>query len=245
MIEGLTLFMGKVKNKLYILTLIIMFCLPLLKVNAFECTTSRLNQLKKLAQLVKIEYSHVIPDDEYIEETEISLNVAKNLFEISVNNLTRDIVVELEPSKITFSYGDNEMTPSISTKGYFSGGQVYTFNFYVKTDDLCNKRLLKTETMTLPMYNIYFDHPLCKGAEEYYLCNKWVTQRVSEERFIDMVNKYKQEKNKIEDNNKYSNLIDKVIDLLLNNYMYILISIVSVVIVIIIIIIYRRRDKIL
>jgi lipopolysaccharide/colanic/teichoic acid biosynthesis glycosyltransferase len=61
------------------------------------------------------------------------------------------------------------------------------------------------------------------------------------------VNKYKQEKNKIEDNNKYSNLIDKVIDLLLNNYMYILISIVSVVIVIIIIIIiiYRRRDKIL
>lgn len=60
------------------------------------------------------------------------------------------------------------------------------------------KDVLKTINLKLPEYNKFSDDPLCKGIEEFVLCNPTYNKEIDYETFVSRVNTYKKTKHKTE-----------------------------------------------
>lgn len=108
----------------------------------------------------------------------------------------------------------------------FSPGK-YTIGIEGKTKT-CNDEL-KTIDLNLPEYNKYYNDPLCKGIEEFVLCQETYDKEIDYETFKSRVETYKktkikEEENKNDDeennpktnNNNISNYINYIKDNIIN-----------------------------
>ena len=75
----------------------------------------------------------------------------------------------------------------------FLPGVSYKFNIYGNTSS-CKDEFVLTLYKTTPGYNSYSTDELCKGIEEFELCQKWRTAPITYDKFKELVLKYKKEK---------------------------------------------------
>lgn len=177
-----------------------------------SCNYTRLSNLKKIASNVDISYTYKINDN-------------KATFDITIANMTKDIY-------LYDSYNDKKY---VQTGEFvindFKDGTKYRF-FIKSNDNDCKDEVLITKYITLPKYNQYYGDPICKGIENYTLCQKWGTFNVtSYKEYKEKIEKYKaslikEEEKKVE--NKKQTLIDKVINFLYKYYVIILSTIIIV-----------------
>ena len=87
----------------------------------------------------------------------------------------------------------------------------YTYEIIGATAE-CKGKTLKKETMALKKYNKYADSDLCKGNEDFVLCQKEYDKEIDEETFksrLETYEKSKENNSKDEDNNIDTNTINK------------------------------------
>ena len=176
--------------KKIITILVLILLIPTVKVKALSCSYNELANLKKLASNVNISY-------DYIEQGN---NVT---FTVTLNNLNEKIYFVDMTDYRTYNYENDEITIS----GYRSGETV-KYVFYA-TDSNCSKEALYTTRVSFPSYNPYYKDEVCKGIENYSLCQKWSSQPLSYENFLKKVNEYKEGLNQ-DDNEEQTPTVNEV-----------------------------------
>lgn len=217
------------KHLKYILFLIALIIIPK-HVYADNCTNEELNKLKVSAISSTINYNHL----------------GDNNYEIIITNLDGSFYVEdiNTNQKITKT---NDVTTQTLT-GY-TGGNSYTFNFFGAEGSSCPHVLLRVQHLSVPKFNPYSKREECTTHQDFDLCSKWYPGTITDEQFITKYNEYladKENQNKPVDNNnkpveEKTNIWDKVMDYLNNQYVFILAGVAVLSIIGIIIIKIKRR----
>lgn len=203
------------KKKIFLLLILLLIPIKINAIVISGCKTQVLSNLKSLASNVNLSYTY-----------EIKNNNA--YFKITINNITDKIyIVDNLGNKYTYN---NSNKGEIITNEYKDINKI-SFRIYSSVPD-CMDDLLITKYINLPTYNIYYNDPVCKGIEDYKLCQRWATQTLGYEEFVQEVNNYKIKKNtNIVDNNKNANtkgLFDMMFDIYINYY-YIILPVLIVV----------------
>lgn len=173
------------------------------------CTKTEQDRLKKLASQVYFTYEPV--------KVLIENNTYNTFYEVSASGLLNDLYI-YNTSKAVYLGPNNGKIVKI----VLDPGESYDLPFYASDNGACRGYLITTKNITLPKYNIYSESALCKGYEEFTLCNP-VSPSVpnSEEEFIKALNKYIASKNKVteeETNEVYTPSIAEQIFIFLSEY---------------------------
>ena len=145
--------------------------IPIVKVDALNCSYSDLAYLKKLA--TNISYSY-----DYIENNN---NVT---FSITLTNLQDKFYIVDKATGVKYYYNGSEITLN-----NYQSGQVVRFDVY-SSNITCAGEILYTMAITLPTYNPYYTDPLCKDISSYSLCQKWSSNGLSYDKFKENVQSY-------------------------------------------------------
>lgn len=212
------------KKVLSTLIFIISFFIFLPTSNA-SCTYKRLSDLKKLASNVNVTYTYNIVNN-------------KATFDIRFANLTSDIYLY-----DTFNDKKYIAIGEITLKNFTDGAK---YRFFINSNDKdCKDDSLITKYVTLPKYNIFYGDEICKGIEDYALCQKWGSFNVEVySDYITQIKKYKAslvEKEDVKVTEKEETVIEKVVDFFINYYIFILPAII--IICSILIVYLARKDK--
>ncbi len=112
-------------------------------------------------------------------------------------------------------------------------GSSKIFKIYANSSSPCDGYNVYTKIIDIPYYNKYSESPLCVGNEQYYLCKEGTKTSVSESEFEALINKYILDNEAIEEPEKEEpiivkedNIINKIIDFIYENYVYILLSVI-------------------
>ena len=84
--------------------------------------------------------------------------------------------------------------PKITYKINNHKAQVYMYSIAAVYSG-CDREIVKTETIKLEKYNRYSDSPLCKGNEEFILCQKEYVTEIDQAAFESRIKAYIENKN--------------------------------------------------
>lgn len=225
-------------NKYVFYLFIFFICLFPFSVKA-ECNENEIQSLKN--QVDKIDVSYYINDDaKYYDFDKKEYVKMKGVINIKVSGLIDDFYLVDASSDVTFDsksfVGDTLIIDSIidSAKKY---------NVYSKR---CNT-LLKTLSLTLPVYNKHRDDPECEGiTDELGVCKDFVEEDVNYDSFEEQVEEYK---NEVEGSNsnvkKSSSFIDNIVSFVVNNLIFIVVGFVAILVIAIIFIKRFKKRSVL
>lgn len=210
------------KKKKKILLTIISFIAFTSKTYA-ECTNEEVNAFKKISNEYKVTYE---------------MNTESKLY-----NLT---FYDPAPDKYTFVInGATDGDFSIHDNNNYQYLGLSPGEYTVTIEGVTNtcKDVLKTINLSLPKYNKYTEDPLCKGNEEFVLCQPTYDKDIDYETFKQRVEVYK--KTKTENNIKTDdiNKNNAIVNYFKNNIGQISLFTISLVLVIIVITLIAKRQK--
>ena len=207
------------------ISLLVMLLVPL-KVSG-ACTVDDKMRYSSLATNITTSY-------EYKEQD------GSVLFDITIHNVHRDLVVVDDLTKKRYESNNNGLNNFTITN--LKDGYNYSFKVYAKSGD-CSYRLFNTLYVTTPKFNKYYNDPICEGASDYLLCQKWTeTGNITYEEFKTSVDEYKNPKKEIieDEENDKNNWLYIIGDFWSKYYLYILGGMIIVLVPVIIII--KRRE---
>lgn len=195
---------------------IIAVFIPFKSVNAASiCDDKNASDYKYVASNVNVIYTYKMIDD-------------KPVFTITFTNLFYGNVIK-DNLGHRYTYMDFQSETELSLDGY-SDNQRLTFYIY---ENDCGSRLLATKYVTLPKYNSLSTDPICKGVENYSLCQRWGEINVSYDEFVKKVTAYKESKKKIVVEEKpfvaELSLRDKIFRFVGKYYVYLVSAVVLVI----------------
>lgn len=187
-----------------------------------NCNYSDVSRMKSIVTNINLSYDYKIINNEA-------------RFQITLNNLTEDIYFYDTTTGINYYYSDtNNGEIVIFDYKVISG----SYKFYSAKSE-CYGISLGAKYYKFPIYNKYYNSPLCADIPNYSLCQKWGYVNYSQDEFEDIIFEYKNSK-PIEEDNKINvqpekTFFEKVIYLYVNYYYYflgVLILLCSVIIII-------------
>ncbi len=223
------------KNKYLLFTIMILF-LNISYVNA-ECSDEELNQITKEIDKIEITYKHLG------EVTKEDGSKVYNEFLVTAKNIPENVYVHLSPmTEENFDETTEDLKIKLTTGTWY-------YNMY---SSKC-ETVVDTITVKLPTFNIYSLDPLCEGidGEDFKYCGKYYEYQIDRETFERKVKAYRiehkigqEDTTKVE---KENNFFPKILDILKDNYLYILgvLGVLLIITIIIIIISKKKKRKIL
>lgn len=210
------------KKKKKILLTIISFIAFTSKTYA-ECTNEEVNAFKKISNEYKVTYE---------------MNTESKLY-----NLT---FYDPAPDKYTFVINgatDGDFIIHDNNNYQYLGLSPGEYTVTIEGVTNTCKDVLKTINLSLPKYNKYTEDPLCKGIEEFVLCQSTYDKDIDYETFKQRVEVYK--KTKTENNIKTDdiNKNNAIVNYFKNNIGQISLITISLVLVIIVITLIAKRQK--
>lgn len=204
------------------------FFIGMISTKASLCEYSSFVKIQKHAMQVNITSS--------FEEKDESVT-----YSITVYNLRQNqYVVDTSTGK-QYSYGYDKNNPSEVTINNIEKSGIYKFEVYSLDND-CNDNPLNTIYVTLPTYNKYYKDKLCKGIENYKLCQRWFGTSITYEQFRNQVSEYKASLNQNSSEEEQS-FFDYILELYIDNY-YIILPILIFILLVPIYIIYQKKYKV-
>lgn len=92
----------------------------------------------------------------------------------------------------------------------------YRYDVFAVDNKGCNNIALYTINIILPSFNKYYSDELCKGIENYELCQKWANIKYSYEEWKNKVNEYKEslipKEKELTKQEKNQKLLEKIVD---------------------------------
>ena len=173
------------------------------------CDYSDISRMKSIVSNINLSYDYTIVDNEAY-------------FDVTINNLTEDVYFYDTVTQKKYYYSDaNNGEITILNYKRYSG----SYKFYSAKNE-CLDVSLGSKYYSFPVYNRYYNDPLCKDIPNYSLCQKWGYINYSYDEFEEMVLDYKESKTIDEDekiNVEYKKtFLEKVIDIYINYYYYFL-----------------------
>lgn len=223
------------KNKYLLFAIMILF-LNISYVNA-ECSDEELNQITKEIDKIEITYKHLG------EVTKEDGSKVYNQFLVTAKNIPENVYVHLSPmTEENFDETTEDLKIKLTTGTWY-------YNMYSSKCEI----VLDTITVKLPTFNIYSLDPLCEGVdgEDFKYCGKYYEYQIDRETFERKVKAYRiehkigqEDTTKVE---KENNFFQKILDILKDNYLYILgvLGVLLIITIIIIIISKKKKRKIL
>lgn len=160
-------------------------------------------------------------------------------FTVTFSNIPKQFAIKNVNRNEWYSYKGSELKIA-----NLESNKNYRFDIYVESDDGCDNIAMYTLNVNLPYYNKYYTDSLCRGIEQYKLCQKWVNTQYTYEEWKKQVNKYRDslnESNKKEDEKNTKSWIEKIIELYGQTY-YIILPLVIIIGGIIIYVYNKKRD---
>lgn len=151
-------------------------------VEATTCDNRVLSDYRELASNINVYSNYNMVDGEPV-------------FYITFTNIYEDMYIVDKTNNKTYRYKDFTTDTELTIDG-FKEDQRLTFQVYVSVSG-CYATLLTTKYVTLPNYNEYSTDPVCVGAEEYSLCQRWGSISGTYETFVASVEAYKEKKNTV------------------------------------------------
>lgn len=192
------------------------------------CDYSTVSRFKSLVANINISYDYHI-------------NNNQAYFDVTLTNIPENVYFLDTLSNKTYTYNDTK-DGEITIHNYI--GQTGTYKFYLSYEG-CKNVSLGSKYYKFPVYNTYYNDPLCSDIPNYSLCQKWVNVKYSYSEFEKIINDYKislEETPKVEENVEYhKNFLENIIEFYINYYYYFLIAVILVCIFIITI--KRRKDR--
>ena len=223
-----------------ILALIITSILFVTNVNAAsKCSYEEQTKLNGKAGNVKVSYeiTEVESDTKYknLETGEIYSGIKTDAFKINILNISEDVYVvitnDVNKDSLTLRYSDTE-----NGVGYFIWKEKdkvtnFVINVYSSLKTGCPNEVYKTLYLVTPRFNNLSGYEACKGLDDFYLCQKYVTfGEVSRDSFNTKINQYKNKEidNKGEVIPTNKTIFDKVFNFVKDNKWFIVSGIVIV-----------------
>lgn len=157
-----------------------------------SCTKEEIDNFKKIEDQYKVTYEFDISSKTY---TLTFYEAQPNNYIHSIINNNDNITVEpkyLEINETTYQY-----------KNVLPG----TYEIIVSAvTETCDEEL-KNTTLKLAKYNKYYEDDLCKGIEEFVLCQPTYEKKLDYDTFVSRVNTYK--KTLIKDEKKENDNVNK------------------------------------
>lgn len=204
---------------------LLMLILPL-KTKAILCSNEDKVTFQALAKNITISYS------------DIEQNGTVS-FQITLSNIYEGLIIRDIKNNITYPYRGSELTIS-----NLDANTSYRFDVYI--DDLfCDSELLYSHYINTPAYNPYYQDEVCKGMENYAICQKNTNITISYEEFKQRVENLKnneiqepmEEPEEIQEKGIYDFILEFYLD-----YYYIVLPI-FIVIGTLIICLYNKKNK--
>ena len=208
------------KRSLFIVNFLVLFVfLTITNVNAAECTTAELRELKNLAKKIEISY-------------EPMENVDGNYyFAVNVYNMDKNFNLIVNDSLYVI-YSSNNML-----LGGFDQNTNLKISVYASNLTNCSSELLDKTTYKLPAYNKYYTRDECASNYEKDICKKWYnTANISEEKFKELISEKKTS------TNEKNTFIDNVLSIL-KQYGLSALAVVIVVGLTVFIVIFIKNKK--
>lgn len=188
------------------------------------CNDSEKIRLNKLASNVTYSYTY--------EESNQDIS-----YTVTISNLSKDLIIRDRYNGKDYRGNGQD----IVIKGY---AQQTTAKFYIYADNQsCYSSSILTNAISFPAYNPYYNDDVCKKAQGYIYCRKWIIMPYSYEEFKSKVNKYISEntvtKEEIYEIEPGPSLFDIIGIIYVKTYFIIL----PLIILICLIIIYRLNQK--
>ena len=155
------------------------------------CSTEESVKLSKEAGNVKASYEILqkdiakepnfnVPDGLTPEEAAEYVSM-QDYFRIYITNLTENLYVtvydNITNETRTFSYSDSKDGTISFDVDYYEIYDIrnYVITVYSSINTNCQDQKLYTTYLTTPMYNFYNEDPACNGAEDFYICQKYLS----------------------------------------------------------------------
>lgn len=182
------------------------------------CTNEEMVRLRELAKQVQFKTDYEINTTETTNDAgEKIINDVDVLYKIQIINDNEDLryYYKLSSQKEKKQVSSNDLS-NMS----FPDGEKLQISIYSYTTNLCTDELLKTETIDLPAYNIYYylNQDKCKSNPDFKYCKEFMNVEINNEEIEKQFDKYLEEKN-----------FKQASNFLKENIIYILIGIVVII----------------
>ena len=183
---------------------VIMFFLGLFYAKALTyggCEYSQISRLKSIVNNINISYDYHETNEEIY-------------FDVTINNLTNDIYL-YDSGLNTYYYFSDTNNGELVIRNYSINSG--TYKFYSNLSD-CNGLSIGSKYYKFPVYNQYFNDPICDDIKGYGLCQKWIDNSYTYDRFKSLVLQYKSSLNKKDETKNEIEYETGFIDLLTKIY---------------------------
>lgn len=210
-------------KKILVFMLLIVLC-PI-QTKALMCNNESKAKYNEMAKNISVNYEY--------QETENDV-----IFNIKITNIPESFIIVDIKNNVTYKYRSSEIIiPNVSKN------TSYKFNV-MKDDDACSWEIFYTHYINIPSYNFYYKDEVCKGIEDYKLCNKWLNINMEYDEWKNKIIEYK---NSLINND--DEIIDDeekgVFDILLDfyiEYYYIILPLVIVISLVCVYLYNRKHD---
>lgn len=225
------------KSKIYYLLFTILLLFIGFK-EVYACDYAKQVELSALASNVKANYEVSSEPDIYF--TINIFNLQKDIYAVVLNNVTKE--------EKTYEYNSQNKGNISFISSEIHKKVEYVITIYSKVAG-CEKMVLRTLRIITPKYNPYYISYMCKDVKEFILCQKWSDFDYTAIEMKAKIAEYKaslikdNENNEEEENEK--NIWENVINFIVDNYLYFIISGASLGVIVIVFIIIQRKRSVL
>lgn len=226
--------MFAMKKLFFVFVLFATFCFNC-GITYAECSNEKIAELKTKSKNIKVEY---IYDPNAVFEEDGNLVSMKGGFDTKIYGLFDEVY--LYDSEYEISYDIFDTNDNVLNLGFLGGGK-YSFDIISKE---CNVSVgvVKFE---IPRYNYYANDPLCDGisGDDLDVCSEWYENAITYEAFKKKVEAYKNAVNDdIKNDENKEPALNKFINFIKENLIYIIASISIVLVIIFVIFFYKKRS---
>ena len=194
----------------YVAIIFIVFLIPKNVFAVGLCDNRTMADYRELASNIKVYTDYRIVDNQAI-------------FDVIITNLPKDVYVLDTVNNKYYQYSDFTTETELILKDYREN-QKLNFDIYMNIGG-CYGQKLTTIYANLPNYNEYSSDEVCKGVEEYSLCQRWGSVSTGYNDFVSKVNEYKIKKQQ-QTNKPYTpsepTMKDKILAFIGDYYIYLI-----------------------
>lgn len=209
----------------YLLLTILLFFFITPKVNAL-CSKNNMLEVKEKANNITLETQFNKNEN----------NIDTGNFNITFKDLTQELYILNQTTGEKYYYNNTD-------NGTFTIYNLPTGNYVFKVHyEVCYSELMRTINYKLPKYNHYANDKLCEGLkDEIEICSRTYQGNLTKEEFEKKVKEYRNELGIKEPEELPNTTFEKIINLLLKYYSYIIIGIIIIVAITLKLVINKKR----
>ena len=209
----------------YLLVSILLFLFITPKVNAY-CSKDNMLKVKEKANNITLKTQY--------HKNENNLDTGN--FNITFEGLTQELYILNQLTGEKYYY-NNTNNGTFTIKNLPTGNYTFTVHY-----DICYSELMRTINYKLPKYNHYANDKLCEGLkDEIDICSRNYQGELTKEEFEKKVKEYRKDIGIKEPEEIPNTTFEKIVDLLLKYYPYIIIGIIVIVGITIKLVINKKR----